>query len=774
MEKSLIIVESPSKAKTIGKYLGKNFIVEASVGHIIDLPKSKLGIDIEKDFLPHYAVIKGKSEVVKKLKSNAKESEKIFIATDPDREGEAIAFHIANEIKKENKNIFRVLFNEITQKAITVAIQNPTHIDDKLVNAQQARRAMDRILGFKVSPFLWKKVRYGLSAGRVQSVALRLICEREEEINSFKSTEYWSIVGEFQTEKKEIFFSKLFKISDKEIIIPEKEVLDELKRKGILEKYISIDSQNVSENIIDDIKNQSFQISKIQKRESKVNPKPPFITSSLQQAAFAKLRFSPKKTMMIAQKLYEGVELGSEGTIGLISYMRTDSTRLNDEIVDNARNYILEVYGKEFLPQEKTTYTKKKNSQDAHEAIRPTSLKYNPQFVKNFLSKDEFVLYELIWNRFIACQMSNAILETRTILIEGGKYIFKSVDSSYVFLGFLKIYKEEEEEKNLDEDDEIKRKIPLSLKENQIVDLENLIPHQHFSKPPARFSESTLVKELESLGIGRPSTYASIVSTVIEREYVIQKERRLFPTLLGIDINKILVYNFPDIFNVKFTAKMEHELDTIAIGKSTYIKVMNDFYKPFSKSLESAESKTFALPHELQTDANGQVCEKCGSKMIEKWGRGGKFLACSSYPNCKNTKSIGKDEREEPKFSGEKCEKCGSEMLIKKSRYGEFFGCSKYPTCKNIKPIPSGIRCPKFKNGDVIKRSSKRGKAFFGCSKYPECDFVSWNEVVNQTCDNCQNEYLLKKYTEKKGNHLYCDKCKSETLIEDKQKLENG
>jgi len=768
--KSLVIVESPSKAKTIGKYLGKNFIVEASVGHIRDLPKSKLGVDVENGYECDYVTIKGKAEVIKTLRTKGKVADKVFLATDPDREGEAIAWHIAREMFGEDgdNKLYRVLFHEITPKGISEAMKEPLKIDDKLVDSQQARRVMDRILGYKVSPFLWKRVYYGLSAGRVQSVALRLICEREDLIRAFVPTEYWSIVGEFAPNSAESFYAKLFKIGGKEIIVPDHDTLDELTKKGTRDKYTSINNEGEVKNLLGDIRKQKYVVSEIQKKESKRNPLPPFITSTMQQEASSKLRFSAKKTMMFAQQLYEGIELGDDGTVGLITYMRTDSTRLSDEIVSEVREFIYAQYGKEYLPDEPRTFKVKKSSQDAHEAIRPTMLKYTPKSIKKFLTTEQFALYELIWNRFVACQMNPAILETTTVFIEGGPFLFKAANSVYTFRGFLQVYDDSiEEEVVIDEDPELaKKKIPSSLHEKQSVSLEELIPHQHYTKPPARYSESTLVKELESLGIGRPSTYASIVSTIQEREYVEMKERRLFPTSLGMDVNKILIHHFPDIFNVDFTARMEEELETIATGKQKYKKVLDDFYVPFKESLDKAEEHEHALPQEHQTEAQGQVCDKCGKPMIERWGRNGKFLACSGYPDCKNTRPIKAEAEERAKPSGEICNKCGGEMVFKRSRYGQFLGCANYPECKNIKPITTGVKCPTCNEGDVIERKSKRGKSFFGCSRYPNCDFVSWDKPINQACDVCGNKFIVKKYSAKRGEYYQCPNCKAEIEIQ--------
>jgi len=760
MEKSLIIVESPAKAATINKYLGEDYIVEATVGHIKNLPKSRLGIEVENNYKPEYITIKGKREVIKRLKDLSAQSKSVYIATDPDREGEAIAWHIANEIDSKNKNIRRVLFTEITKTGITEAMKHPKKIDENLVNAQQARRVMDRLVGYKVSPFLWKTVYHGLSAGRVQSVALRLICEREVEINSFIPVEYWSIVGEFKTDTSEPFFAKLFKIDGKELIVPDKETLEKIRRQHAEGKYTYIKDETTARGYVNDIQTKQFKIIDIQKREVQRNPPPPFITSSLQQEAARRLRFPAKKTMMLAQQLYEGVELGEEGSVGLITYMRTDSTRLSDEAVAAVREYIYNNYGGEYLPKEPRVFKKGKSSQDAHEAIRPTSIRYTPKEVKKYLNKDLYALYVLIWNRFVACQMNPAIMDQTTVLIEGGKYLFKATWSVYKFRGFLQVYDDDISGNGeaKEEDEEVaKAKIPGKLSRGQIAHLLSLIPHQHFTSPPPRYTESSLVKELESLGIGRPSTYALIVSTIQERGYVEQKDRKFYATQLGMDVNRILTHNFPDLFNVKFTARMEEELDTIASGKQTYKKVLDDFYIPFINSLNHLETKN-------------EVCEKCGRPMIVRWGRHGKFLACSGYPECKNAKSLDKNGQEAVNgtysTTGEKCELCGGDIVIKQSRYGLFYGCSNYPTCKNTKPITLGIKCPKCgaigASGEIVERKTKRKKTFYGCSRYPDCDFASWDKPVDTKCPKCDSPYLVEKFTQKKGNFIKCPECKSE------------
>jgi DNA topoisomerase-1 len=747
MEKSFIIVESPSKAKTINKYLGKDYIVEASVGHIKNLPKSKLGVDVDDSFDVTYETIAGKDEVIERLRQQAKKAKAVYIATDPDREGEAIAAHIAEEIKDVNKNIKRVLFHEITESGIKEALARPKHINKNLVKSQQARRAMDRLVGYKISPFVWKTLYYGLSAGRVQSVALRLICEREEAIRSFVPEEYWSITGEFRTSQSESFFAKLVKVAGEDPRIP-----DETTMRGYAEE----------------IRKQSFEISDIERKPVKRNPPAPFITSTLQQEAARRLRLSAKRTMMLAQKLYEGVELGSEGLTGLITYMRTDSTRLSAEAVSHVREYIYTNYGKEYLPKEPRLFKKGKASQDAHEAIRPTSIKYTPKAVKKYLEKDLFALYELIWNRFVACQMAPAQFEQYTVEVKGGEYCFRATDQVSVFRGFLQVYDDMSEENGSEKEDaDPTSKLPQQISVGQAAQLTDLIPRQHFTKPPARYTEATLVKELESLGIGRPSTYALIVSTVIDRKYVEQKDRKLYATELGLQVNKLLVEHFPDIFNVKFTAKMEEELDTIASGKQSYVEVMKDFYDPFQRSLENVEKKAPAIKKSLieQTD---EICEVCGRPLVIKWGRNGRFMACSGYPSCKNTRPLAEDQGKHQHLAGMKCEVCGGEMVVKEGKFGTFLGCSNYPTCKNTKPITTGIKCPQCKVGDLIERRTKKGRrTFYGCSQYPDCDFASWDKPVNELCTSCGNPYLLQKFSQAKGEFLKCPECKEEFVRED-------
>jgi DNA topoisomerase I len=768
MSKNLVLVESPAKAKTINKYLGRDYIVEATVGHLRNLPKTKLGVEIENDFLPQFVTIRGKGDIIKKIKTLASKSKKIYIATDPDREGEAIAQDIA-EILNGNSStkLYRVLFNEITRHGIEKAMKQPREIDSYLVNSQRARRVMDRIIGYKISPFLWKSVielsgSGSLSAGRVQSVALRLICEREDEIEKFISVEYWSIWAVFETDRGEIFKAKLFKINGKDIKVKPSE-MDEEQLSEFLEKYILIQNENSAVKIFEDIRSKKeFIISSIVKRKTKRNPPPPFITSTMQAEASSRLRMRPKETMGIAQKLYEGIDLGSEGTVGLITYMRTDSTRISDDIRSEAKEYITSHYGKQFYPDVPNNYEKKKTSnvQDAHEAIRPTSLKYTPDFVKKYLDKKSFKVYELIWKRFIASQMSQALAETTVVEISADQYLFKALGSAILFPGFLQVYDDfVETPLEADEKGEYRNSlIPAGMEKGNKLGLNDLQKTQHFTKPPPRYTESSLIKDLESRGIGRPSTYSMIVSTIQERKYVEMTDRKIFPTILGRGVNTILVKNFPDIINVHFTANMESELDQIAQGDNNYVNVLNDFYGPFSHALKHVEKNIEKIK-----------CDLCGSDMDIKVGRFGKFLACTNYPECKNIKSLKEiaANNQEPEYTGEKCEKCGSRTLYRTGKFGRFIGCEKYPDCDYIKNISFGVSCPKCKEGDIVERKSRRGKSFYGCSRYPDCDYVSWYKPVPEKCPNKDSEFMEERYSKKKGVYLKCPVCSEELVPEE-------
>jgi len=742
MSKSLVIVESPSKAKTIGKYLGSGYVVKASVGHVKDLPTKTLGVDIEHDFKPEYEVIKGKSKVITELKKAATTADSIYLAPDPDREGEAIAWHVAQEFKKFKAPIHRVLFNEITKKGVKEAMNHPVTLNKNMFEAQQARRILDRIVGYQISPLLWEKVRRGLSAGRVQSVAVRLVCEREDEIKEFKSEEYWNLEIRLEGSKQPSFVAKLSKLKGEKI---------DLKTGEETNKWVDV------------FKKSTFTLKEIQKREQRRNPTPPFITSKLQQEASRKLGFSPKKTMMLAQRLYEGADIDGE-TTGLITYMRTDSVRVSDTALQEVRDYIKSNYGDKFLPEKPVLYKTKKDAQDAHEAIRPTSLEWSPERVKQFIEKDEFRLYELIWKRFIASQMESAIFDRTTFIIEAAEGEFRATGSIIKFEGFIKVYTEGQDLKRKSKDDEedaeneLDKTLPL-LKEGEILKALEFLPTQSFTQPPPRFTEASLVKELEEKGIGRPSTYASILTVIQDKKYVEKMEtKQLRPTALGVMVNGLLVQNFPTILEASFTAKMEEELDEVEEGKLNWVDSLKNFYEPFAKVLATAKVKMKDIKRqELPTKIK---CEKCNSVMVIKFGKNGEFLACSNYPDCKSTSEFrrtddGEIEVLKPKTTDEKCDKCGSPMLVKRGRYGEFLACSKYPECKNAKPIPLGVPCPKCAKA-LTQRMSKRGKAFYGCTGYPACDFATWSKPIGEKCPQCESPYMLERVTKAKGAEIAC------------------
>lgn len=767
-KKTLIVVESPAKAKTINKYLGSDYIVEASVGHIKDLIKVKLGVDIEHGFEPKYTTIKGKAEIIKRLKQLAEKSKKVLVATDPDREGEAIAWHIAEEIKEKNNDIQRVLFNEITKNGIKKGIEDPRQIDDKLFMSQQARRVMDRLIGYQVSPFVSKalitKTSKALSAGRVQSVALRLISEREEEIQNFVPIEYWSILGNFQTENSFMLQSRLYSFDGEGIKNPEgsAKAAKEEDQKELDEKIANLNfirSDNDASLLIGRISREHYNISSINKRETRRNAPPPFTTSLIQQEAAKRLNFANKKTMQVAQKLYEGVTIGSE-TVGLITYMRTDSQRISPEAEEAARAFIENSYGADYLPLTPNRFTSKStNVQDAHEAIRPTSLDYKPSEVRKYLSKDEADLYELIYNRFIASQMKHAVIEQTSINITGGSFVFRTTGSVIIFKGFLAVYDDIKEPINGNGKEE-SGILPEGLREGQSVNLNKLDKNQSFTKAKPRFSEATLVKELDELGIGRPSTYAQIISTLTEREYVELSKKVFQPTELGMEVNNILTKNFPDLFNVDFTAEMEKELDDIAEGTNSYTGVLNSFYEPFSKSLQAADEKN---------DIPEIPCPVCGSPMIIRVSRKGRFLGCSRYPECNGTQPLPKGEmdkvtKKEPEIAPGIICVCGKPMVIREGKFGKFYGCSGYPECKEIKPFTSGVKCPKCNEGDIVERySPKSKKKFWGCSRYPTCDYLSNYEPVHIPCKHCHNPYLeyrYRKVDEGYEKYLNCPSCK--------------
>ena len=804
MPKGLVIVESPTKAKTIEKYLGKGYEVEASLGHVKDLPKSNLGVDIENDFETEYTVIPGKEKVLAKLKKLAKSADAIFLAPDPDREGEAIAAHLADELsenggkrkKKASENgqrIRRVTFNEITQRAVREAFEHPRDIDQNLVDAQQARRVLDRLVGYQVSPLLWDKVRRGLSAGRVQTVALRLIVEREREIKAFEKKEYWTIDAHLAGAKPPAFDARFLGRGEEKIEIPNTEEAEKLR--AALEKA-------------------EWSVRSVDKKERRRNPAAPFTTSKLQQDSSRKLRFSVKRTMMIAQRLYEGVELGDEGLVGLITYMRTDSTRVSNEALAEVREMIPQQYGKEFLPDEPNTYKSKKGAQEAHEAIRPSSVARHPDQIKQYLKEDEYKVYKLIWQRFVASQMNPAVFDQTTVDIDaksgGDTFWFRVTGSVLKFEGFLKVYEESKDARD-EEDEALKHKLP-PLEAGQRLTLRSLKPEQHFTEPPPRYNEASLVKELEDRGIGRPSTYSAILSTIQERQYVQKIGGKFVPTEIGLVVTDLLVDNFKDIFDTQYTARLEEELDEIEEGKEKWTDALKDFYKKFQKDLRYAEkhmenikrmekpttekcercgsplvikwgkhgsfyacssydkddpnSCTFTkenpidLPDldsaDMQETSQEEYCENCGRPMVLKRGRFGQFMACTGYPDCKTTRRLDQGKKVPDIPLDETCPQCGRNLVLRHGRYGEFTSCSGYPDCKYVKQNFIGMKCPECKEGELVeKKARRRGNIFYGCSNYPKCKFTSASKPIPEKCPQCGHEYLVEKYS-KEGNVIAC------------------
>ncbi|MCY7508365.1 type I DNA topoisomerase [Bacillus safensis] len=683
MAEYLVIVESPAKAKTIERYLGKKYKVKASMGHVRDLPKSQLGVDTEHDFEPRYITIRGKGPVLKELKTAAKKAKKVYLAADPDREGEAIAWHLAHSLDLDLSSDCRVVFNEITKDAIKDSFKHPRMINMDLVDAQQARRILDRLVGYKISPILWKKVKKGLSAGRVQSVALRLIIDRENEINEFKPEEYWTIDGTF-LKGKESFEASFFGLNGKKHPLKTKEDVKEILSK---------------------LKGSKFSVEKVTKKERKRNPAVPFTTSTLQQEAARKLNFRAKKTMMIAQQLYEGIDLGKEGTVGLITYMRTDSTRISNTAIEEVSAFIDQTYGKNFLNTTKRTAKKNENAQDAHEAIRPTSTLRKPADVKHVLSRDQLRLYKLIWERFVASQMAPAVLDTMSVDLDHNGLTFRANGSKVKFPGFMKVYVE-----GKDDQLEEKDKMLPDLKEGDTVLSKDIEPEQHFTQPPPRYTEARLVKTLEELGIGRPSTYAPTLDTIQKRGYVALDNKRFTPTELGEIVLNLIIEFFPEIINVEFTAKMEKELDSVEEGTIEWVRIIDSFYQDFAKRVEKAEAEMQEV--EIEPEYAGVDCEECGHPMVYKMGRYGKFMACSNFPDCRNTKPIVKD---------------------------------------------IGVKCPSCHEGNIVERKSKKRRIFYGCDRFPECEFVSWDKPIERKCPKCENMLVEKKL--KKGVQVQCVNC---------------
>jgi DNA topoisomerase-1 len=812
MGKALVVVESPAKAKTINKYLGRDYKVVASMGHIRDLPKSKLGVDVDNDFEEQYESLASRKKVIKELKDAAKDASDIYVATDPDREGEAIGWHLIQELKGRKRKFHRLTFNEITKKAVQDALNNPRAIDEKMVAAQRARRVLDRLVGYKISPLLWDKVRRGLSAGRVQSVALKLVCDREREIERFVPEEYWNLFARLAGALPPEFEARLVK-KDAE--------------------PIKVVNEEQSKAVVADLEAASWIVSSVTTKERRRHAPPPFITSKLQQTA----RFPVKKTMMLAQQLYEGgIEIpGLTG--GLITYMRTDSVRVADEALGAVREHISRAFGGEFLPEKPNFYKSKADAQDAHEAIRPTSLQHDPETVRQYLTPDQHSLYRLIWNRFVASQMPPATFDETTVDIGAGPYVFRVKGTVPKFAGWMATYgltPGEPEQKDgaspaassgeADDEDAVTGVLP-ALSEGDRLELKALRPEQKFTQPPPRFSEATLVKELEENGIGRPSTYASIIGVLQDREYVNKIEGRFKPTLLGTMITDLLTKSFDDIIDIEYTRNLEDDLDKIEQGKTDYVRTLTGFYRKFKKDLSRAGKEMIDLKKGIEI---GEACEKCGAPMLKRVGKFGPFIACSAYPECTNTRELettepesetGEDEIEPCENCGrpmvmkrgrfgqflacsgypeckttrkliatkqgglraakadqvldEKCPRCSSNLVLKQGRFGEFTACTNYPECKYIKHKTTGVKCPKDgeNGGEIVERKSKRGKTFFGCSNYPDCDFVLWNRPVNETCPKCGAPYLIEKTTKKLGrrilcNNEECDYARAEALPE--------
>jgi DNA topoisomerase-1 len=745
--KPLLVVESPTKVKTLKKYLGKRFNIAATVGHIKDLPQREMGIDIEDGFSPIYRSIPGKQKIIRTLKQNAGDTDEIFLAPDPDREGEAIAWHTAQVLKKKGRHFHRVLFHELTEKAIKQAIEKPTALDRNKYEAQQARRILDRLVGYHISPLLWRKVKGGLSAGRVQSVALRIICERERAIQAFEPQEYWSIAADLQSEAPPPFTAKL------------------VKKKG---KKIRIANEKESSAIVKALSEQDFIVDKVEKKTTHRNPQPPFTTSKIQQDAIRRLRFSAKKTMTIAQQLYEGIELGPGEPVGLITYMRTDSTRISMEAATEALKLIRREFGDEYALDKPRFFKNKKKAQDAHEAIRPTAVTNTPEKVAPYLTPDQLALYTLIWKRFIASQMPPAQIDNVLVAIRAGEFTLNASGSKIRFPGFMTLYlsADEEAERSGQRDD---IQLP-DLAEGMQLKLLKLDPKQHFTQPPPRFSEASLVKELEENGIGRPSTYATILSTIQGKGYVDRVKGYFRPSELGLIVNDLLVANFPEIFDVEFTAHMEEDLDRIESADAGSLDVLTRFYDPFKAKLETADEtmlsvKGVGIP-------TGLSCPECGKELHIKVGKNGHFLACSGYPDCTYSNDYVRDEKgrihpaenNTNEVTDKTCQKCGRPMVVKRGRYGEFLACSGYPDCKHTESInsagpgrPTGIACPqKGCTGELVERKSKRGKTFYGCNRFPDCTFAIWDKPVDQPCPKCGAKFLAEKTTKKKGTYLYC------------------
>jgi DNA topoisomerase-1 len=717
-KRSLVVVESPTKVKTIQKYLDGKFIVKASMGHVRDLPKSQLGVDLKKNFKPKYVISPSKKKILDELKKAAAKADALYVATDPDREGEAIGWHLAQELPVDKKKIYRITFNEITERAVRAAFTNPVN----KVDAQQARRVLDRLVGYKLSPLLWKKIRRGLSAGRVQSVTVRLIVDREREIEAFTPVEYWSLHAKLAAKQPPEFEATLREVRGEKAALS-----NEAETRGVMAG----------------LEGRPFVVRAVTRGERRRNPAPPFITSTLQQDAGRKLGFSAKKTMTIAQQLYEGVELGPDGAVGLITYMRTDSVRIAQEAQAEARRWATARLGAEYLPDAPPAYKSRGRAQEAHEAVRPSDVNRDPRSVAAFLSKDQLALYRLIWERFLASQLMPAVYDTVSADIVAGDCVFRAQGQTMKFKGFTAVYVESREEDEAPSEDESERAMPV-LEQGETLRTLGLDPRQHFTQPLPRYTEASLIKALEELGIGRPSTYASILSTIVnDRGYVRRERRTLFATDLGKEVTDLLLPYFKDIMNVEFTARMEGELDKVEEGELKWADAVQDFYTPFARDLKAAEKQMPELKGGVET---GEACPECGKPLKERWGRFGKFISCSAYPECKHTRNLNGTERAEDQPTDETCPSCGKPMVIKHGRFGKFIACSGYPECKTTKPVTLGIKCPETGcKGELLERRSKKGRTFFGCSAYPDCKFVLWQRPVAEPCPKCGMLFLTER-----------------------------
>lgn len=743
--RQLVIVESPAKARTIGKYLGAGYTVKASVGHVRDLPKRELGVDIDAGFEPRYVTIRGKGKVLTDLSRSAQGATRILLATDPDREGEAIAYHVAVQLgyrPDQSGRFGRVRFNEVTKAAVQRALEEPENLDMRKVEAQQARRILDRLVGYKVSPLLWKPIRPGLSAGRVQTVALRLITEREADIRAFVPEEYWSIAASLSADGHE-FEAKLHRIDGRKFRLPD---------------------ESAAREVLGHIRDQPFIVTDVRRRERRKNPLPPFTTSTLQQEASKRLGFDARRTMRVAQKLYEGVDMAG-GTAGLITYMRTDSTRIAGSAAGSARAWLEKRFGRRYVSSSPRLWggRQQKGAQEAHEAIRPTDPRHSPDSVRRYLDRDGYRLYELIWLRFMASQMPAAVYDTTTIdfgLVGGGRqYLFRATGSVMKFDGFTRLYQESREEGGRRTLEEL---APLpAMETGDTAELRAIEPNQHFTKPPSRYTEASLVKELEEQGIGRPSTYAQIISTLRDRKYVEMDKRQFAPTPLGETVANVLVRIFPDLFDVSFTSQMEAELDRIEEGELEWRAVLADFYAPFERQLDSGRKNGEEVIRSLM-ELTDEECPECGSALSVRWNRHGRFVGCTGYPDCRHTRSLD-DDRPAPEPTGEACPECGGALMQRTGRYGPFIGCSEHPACSFTKPVPvPGMECPKCGKGEVGEKRTRKGKKFWGCARYPACDWSVWDRPVGTACPTCEAPFLLVKSTRKRGEYYMCVKCRSQ------------